>query len=207
MSVPAPSALAAESEKLVDHRGAPRGSSDMPLSYEAIRLGLAFHEAGHAVLALAYGMRVLTSEVIAWTENDGRPRVTGLTTTDVLVDGVHPWRFAAQCAAGTIAQVQYLLTHGLWTPRTALECAAVHDREQAIDVLAEWGYRLGRDQAPADGKSWAMVRGMARRKVTHLWPQIRTVAHALNDRTVLSGDDIATLTGLPNPLLNEGAAA
>ncbi|MGI5455872.1 hypothetical protein ACQEWB_22360 [Streptomyces sp. CA-249302] len=207
MSVPAPSAVAPAPEQLVDHRGAPRGPVTMPLSYEAMRLSLAFHEAGHAVLALAYDMRVLTSEVIAWTEDDGRPHVTGLTTTEVRLDRVHPWRFAAQCAAGSVAQVQYLLTHGLWTPQTAVGCTAAHDREQAIDVLAEWGYRLDRDKVPVGGKSWAMVRGMARRKISHLWPQIRITAHALSDHTTLSGDDIAALTGMRNPAINEGAAA
>jgi hypothetical protein len=207
MSVPAPSAVAPALEKLMDHRGAPRCPVDMPLTYEDMRLAMAFHEAGHAVLALAYGMRVLTSEVMACRQDDGRLHVTGLTTTEVLLDSVHPWRFAAQCAAGSIAQVQYLLTRGLWTPRTAVACAAAHDREQAIDVLAEWGYRLGQEEAPAGGKSWAMVRGMARRKVAYLWPQIRIVAHAINDRTVVTGADIAALTGMPNPQFNAGVSA
>jgi hypothetical protein len=207
MSVPAPSAVAPAPEKLLDHRGDPRGPVEMPLSYEGMRLGLAFHEAGHAVLAMAYGMRVLTSEVMAWTESNGRSRATGVTSTEVQLDSVHPWRFAAQCAAGSLAQVQYLLAYGLWTPQTAVGCAAVHDREQAVDVLAQWGYRLGRDEVPAGGKSWAMVQGMARRKIGCLWPQIRIVAHAINDHTVLSGDDIAALTGIPNPVINKEAAA
>lgn len=207
MSVPAPSTVAPSPEALLDHRGVPRPPVEVPLSYEQMRLGMAFHEAGHAVLAMAYGMRVLTSELMAWTLDDGRARVTGVTNVQAAAGDVHPWRFAAKCAAGEIAEVQYLLTHRLWTPATGAGCAAEHDREQAIDCLAEWGYRLGRDRVPVGGKSWAMAQGMARRKISRLWPQIRIVAHAINDHTVVTGDGIAALTGMHNPVINEGVAA
>nr|WP_202121976.1 hypothetical protein [Streptomyces sp. BA2] len=176
----------------------------MSLAYEQARLGMAFHEAGHAVLSLAYGMRVVTSEVIAWTPEEGGWCLTGGTAFET--HNVHAWRFAAQAAAGTIAQVNYLMTNGLWTPERALACAALHDREQAIDILAQHGFRIGRGHVPAGGKSWAMVQGMARRKVGHLWGEIRTVAHAMDENTVLTGDEIADLTGLPNPQFQQGAA-
>jgi hypothetical protein len=191
-------------EELADHKGNPRPRVPMPMSYEQARLGMAFHEAGHAVLALSYGMRVQTSEVIAWIDEAGW-HVTGRTSTEVQFP-LHPWRFAAQSAAGTLAQVQYLMAYGLWTPERAAACAAVHDREQAIDVLTQFGHHLALDHAPEGGKSWGMVRGMARRKIGHLWSEIRTVAHAMDARTVLSGDEIADLTGLVNPTLSGGAA-
>ena len=73
-------------------------------------------------------------------------------------------------------------------------------------MLAQFGYRLGRDHVPAGGKSWGMVRGMARRKVAHLWREIRTVAHAMDENTVLTGDEIAELTGLTNAPLPGGVA-
>ncbi|GAA2883652.1 hypothetical protein [Streptomyces mexicanus] len=190
-------------EILADHRGNPRPVFHMPLSYEATRLGMAFHEAGHAVVALAYGVHVVRSEVIAWTDSTGW-NLTGNTAYQAR--GTLPWHFAAQCAAGQVAQVQYLLAYGLWTPERAAACAADHDREQAIDMLAQFGYRLGRDHVPAGGKSWGMVRGMARRKVAHLWREIRTVAHAMDENTVLTGDEIAELTGLTNAPLPGGAA-
>ncbi|MFJ4523880.1 hypothetical protein ACIP4Y_23475 [Streptomyces sp. NPDC088810] len=47
---------------------------------------------------------------------------------------------------------------------------------------------------------------MARRKVSQLWHEIRTVAHAMDENTVLTGDEIAALTGLTNPPLSGGAA-
>lgn len=190
-------------EVLADHRGSPRPVFQMPLSYEAARLGMAFHEAGHAVLAMAYGVHVVRSEVIAWTEGTGW-KLTGNTAYEAR--DTLPWHFAAQCAAGQVAQVQYLLAYGLWTPERAAACAADHDRELAIDVLAQFGYRLARDHVPADGKSWGMVRGMARRKVAHLWREIRTVAHAMDANTVLTGDEIADLTGLTNAPLPGGVA-
>ncbi|MFF5010083.1 hypothetical protein ACFY3G_45635 [Streptomyces phaeochromogenes] len=188
---------------LTDHAGRAKPSFEMPLSYEAARLGMAFHEAGHAVLALAYGVHVVTSEVIAWTTEDGW-RLTGNTAFEAR--DTDPWHFAAQCAAGEIAHVQYLMTYGLWTPERALACTSDHDRDQAVDVLADFGYRLGRAHVPEGGKSWQMVRGMARRKVSHLWWEIRAVALAMTERTVLTGDEIADLTGLANCPLPGGTA-
>ncbi|MET7842409.1 hypothetical protein ABZT45_28040 [Streptomyces sp. NPDC005356] len=186
-------------ELLADHTGKPKPFFNMPLDYEQGRLGLAFHEAGHAVLALAYGMHVKTSEVIAWEPDGGGWAMTGNTAHESR--NTPPWHFAAMCAAGEVAQVNYLMAYGLWTPERAYACTADHDREQAIDVLAQFDYELGRDHVPADGKSWGMVRGMARRKVGHLWREIRTVAHAMDERTVLTGDEIADLTGLTNASL------
>ncbi|MFB7054457.1 hypothetical protein ACFCXT_15235 [Streptomyces vinaceus] len=160
---------------------------------------MAFHEAGHAVLAMAYGMHVLNAEVIAWISSPGQSTVTGRTSFQARPGDIHPWRFAAQAAAGQVAQVHYLMAYGLWTPERAKSCAAEHDREHAIDVLAGFGYRLGRDHVPAGGKSWGMARGVARRKVTHLWRQIATAARALDERSLLTGDEIATLIGTINP--------
>ncbi|MFB8775430.1 hypothetical protein [Streptomyces broussonetiae] len=191
-------------EALTDHTGKPR-PLDMPLTYEQARLGMAFHEAGHAVVSMAYGsMHIITSEVIAWEPEPGKWAVTGSTKHQT--HDTSPWHYAAQCAAGQVAHVQYLMAYRLWTPERAAACAADHDRELAIDVLAQFGYRLGRDHVPEGGKSWGMVRGMARRKVGHLWPEIRTVAHAMTERTVLTGDEIAALTGLVNPPFEWGAA-
>lgn len=197
-------ATAPAPEVLLDHRGAPRPTVDMPLGYEQARLGLAFHEAGHAMLAMAYGVHVVSSEVIAWAPAPGSWSVTGNTVYEAR--RAHPWRFAAQCAAGELAQVQYLMVAGLWTPERALACAADHDRELAVDVLAQFGYRLGRTTVPEGGKSWGMVRGMARRKVALLWREIHLVAHAMNERDKLTGTEIAALTGLVNTPLTGGSA-
>lgn len=188
----------------VDHTGEPLPSVDMPLSYEQARLGMAFHEAAHAVLSMAYGMHIITSKVIAWVPEPGQWSVTG--TTRHQTHDTPPWHYAAQCAAGEIAHVNYLMAYGLWTPERAAACAAAHDRELAIDVLAQFGYRLGHGHTPKGGKSWGMVQGMARRKVGHLWREIRTVAHAMDENTVLTGDEIAALTGLVNPPLLGGTA-
>ncbi len=185
-------------EELLDHRGRLRARTASGLTHEQAHLGMAFHEAGHAVLAMAYGMHVLNAEVIAWISAPGQSTVTGRTSFEARLEDIHPWRFAAQAAAGQVAQVHYLMAYGLWTPQRAVHCAADHDREQAIDVLAAYGRRLGRYHVPEGGKSWGMVRGMARRRVARLWREIRTVAHAMDERSLLTGDEIAALTGMTN---------
>ncbi|MYT70721.1 MULTISPECIES: hypothetical protein [unclassified Streptomyces] len=198
-------ATAPAPEILADHRGRPRAVRDMPLTYQQARLGMAFHEAGHAVLAMAYGMTVHSSEVTAWEPAEGRWAVTGNTKWQG--NNTPPWHFAAMCAGGQVAHVDYLMTYGLWTPERALACDADHDREQAIDILTAHGMRISADGVPEGGKSWAMVRGMARRKVAHLWREIRTVAHAMDEDTKLTGNDIAALTGLAHALTVREVAA
>lgn len=187
----------AKPDMLLDHRGAAKTHRESALNYEQARLGVAFHEAAHAVVAMAYGMHITTSEVMAWAPEPGRYTLTGRTGVDC--HATPTWHFAAQCAAGEVAQVQYLMVYGLWTPERASACFAEHDREHAIDIVTECGGQLARHHVPLGGKSWAQVRGMARRRVGFLWREIRTTAHAMNERTVLTGDEIAALTGLTNP--------
>ncbi|WP_018553997.1 hypothetical protein [Streptomyces sp. ATexAB-D23] len=192
-------------ELLLDHRGAAKPNVDSGLDYGSARLGTVFHEAGHAVLAMAYGIHVVSSEVMSWSVGEDGWGLTGSTTLNV--GNVGAWQYAAMCAAGSVAQVQYLLVAGLWTPEHALSCAAVHDREQAVDVLAAHGHRLGRTSVPAGGRSWGQVRGMARRRISFYWREIRLVAEAMNERTIVTGEEIAALTGLANPPRPEGGAA
>ncbi|MGZ2360604.1 hypothetical protein LRE75_28650 [Streptomyces sp. 372A] len=183
-------------ELLLDHQGAPKPRKETDLGCASIQLASSFHEAGHAVLAMTYGIHVVTSEIMAWTHEDVWS-ITGSTELDV--DRVGAWQYAAMCAAGAVAEVQYLLIAGLWTPERALNCAALHDQAQAVDVLAHYGACLGRTHVPAGGRSWAQVRGMARRRIAYHWREIRLVAEAINERTILTGAEIAALTGLVNP--------
>ncbi|MFF7438707.1 hypothetical protein [Streptomyces sp. NPDC008122] len=191
-------------ESLLDHRGNRRPTQHMPLDPWQARLGMAFHEAGHAVVAMTYDVHVISSEIIAWSPEPGSFSVTG--STRFHGENVDLWRLAEQCAAGEIAQVQYLRAYGLWTPERAAACAAEHDREYAIDTLAGFGYRLGRDHVPAGGKSWDMVKDLACRQVGRMWREIHTVAHAMTEHTKLTGEQIAAMTGLTNAPLPGGAA-
>ncbi|MFC8015423.1 hypothetical protein [Streptomyces cinereoruber] len=192
-------------EALVDHKGNLLPTTKVLLGYEETRLGNSFHEAGHAVLAMSYGFHVLSSEINLREPEPGRWDLGGVTQL-ALKNGDPLWQFAAQAAAGTLAEVRYLMTYGLWTPERAAVCAAVHDREHAIDVLTWQGARLACDYVPPGGKSWAQVRGTAMRKVGHLWREIRTVAHAINENTKLTGEQIAAMTGLTNTPMAGGAA-
>lgn len=192
---------------LVDHLGRPRVAVPTSLTHDQSLLGTAFHEAGHAVLALAQGLHLVSSEVVAWLSGPGQSTVTGRTSFSAArIEDIHPWRFAAQAAAGSLAEVRYLMDHGLWTPERAAACPGTHDRDQAVDVLASMGYRLGVDHVPPGGKSWGQVRGMAWRRINRLWPQIRTVAHAMYETPFLTGEQIAAMTGLTNAPMAGGAA-
>lgn len=182
--------------KVLDFFGAPLAPVDISLTHEQARLGMAFHEAGHAVLAMAYGMHVASAEVIAWENDRGGWSLSGNTVHEAV--NTPPWRFAAMCAGGERAQLRYLHKRGLWTPERAAACAADHDREQAIAVLAQFGYRLGRDHTPEGGKSWATICAVADRTVRLLWAEIALVAHAMDARTLVTGEEIADLTGLAN---------
>ncbi|MYT20015.1 hypothetical protein GTW69_06890 [Streptomyces sp. SID7760] len=191
------SRLTPEPEDLLDHTGQLRPTRSMDLPEGGVRFALAFLEAGHAVLGIAYGMHADRVTLFTWHDPLRGSMVTGGTTWNA--SGIHPWRFAAQCAAGEAAQVHFLRERGLWTPANAAASEAVHDRELAVDVLAEWGLRLGRDHTPAGGKSWATVQAVAARSVALLWPSITAVAHALEARDDLTGDEVARLAGLVNP--------
>ncbi|MBT1184153.1 hypothetical protein HET69_09025 [Streptomyces sp. CJ_13] len=195
---------APEHEELLDHKGNPRAVVDLALSYDQTRLSTAFHEAGHAVLSMACGMHIIKSEIIAWEPETGGWSVTG--RTDHEARGVDPWEFAAQCAAGELASLHFLRVHGLWTPERAAACTADHDRELAIDVLGSFGYQLGRDHTPEGGKSWVAVQVMAATRMLRLWDEITAVANAMAVRDVVTGDEIAALTGLVNHPMSGGAA-
>ncbi|MCB5177794.1 hypothetical protein [Streptomyces antimicrobicus] len=196
--------LTPEPEDLLDHTGQRRPTRGMELSARDLRLALAFHETGHAVLGMAYGMRVERVDLFTWQDSPSEGLfATGATTWDA--HGIRPWRFAAQCAAGEAAQGRFLRERGLWTAVNAAACESVHDRELAIDVLAEAGLLLGRSHAPAGGKSWATIQAVARRSVALLWPRIHRVAFALEQHNTLTGDEVARLAGLINPAPEGGA--
>ncbi|MFE2550541.1 hypothetical protein [Streptomyces sp. NPDC059355] len=195
--------LTPEPEDLLDHTGQPRPTQGMDLAEGEIRSAMAFHEAGHAVLGIAYGMHAERVTLFTWQDPHQGTLVTGSTSWNA--SGIRPWRFAAQCAAGEAAQVHFLREQGLWTPKRAAALEAVHDRELAVDVLAQWGFLLGRDHTPAGGKSWAVVQAIAARSVALLWPGITAVAHALEAHDELIGDDAARLAGLANPPAAGGA--
>ncbi|MEV5597588.1 hypothetical protein [Streptomyces sp. NPDC052496] len=182
---------------LIDHTGAPRPLFFTPQSLDDARLGMAVHEAGHAVLALLYGLRVETTEIIQWTGEDGDWFLTGQTA----VNGrrICPWDLAAYMAAGEVAHLKHLAGLG-WTREQAEAIAtADHDREDAVATLARHGFRLGRDHAPHGGRSWASIQAQALDAVDAVWEQITTVARAIAADTKLHGDTVAALVGLPNP--------
>lgn len=181
---------------LTDHTGAVRPASFNPQTLAEARLGMAVHEAAHAVLGLLYGLHVVSTEIIQWDRPDGGWALTGQTSFEGT--NLCPWKLAAYMAAGEVAHRKHL-GHLGWSRKQADAVATSdHDRDYAIDVLARHGFHLGRDHTPPGGRSWASVQGQALDAVTACWQQITTVARAVEADTKLHGDTVAALAGLPN---------
>jgi hypothetical protein len=193
MSLSAP-----EPEILLDHTGALRPSVPSPLTAEQIHRGVCFHEAGHAVVDLAFGFHLDFTQAYRWTQ-DGYPQYTGYTQVEV---GSAPaLRLAVGFAAGEVADLRHLRERGLWSPETAVVAVSDHDRDQALDCLADCGFPIAADHTPRGGMAWSEVLDTARHVVDLLWPLVTVVADALyaHPDGLLTGEQVAALVHLPNP--------
>ncbi|MDG9709668.1 hypothetical protein [Streptomyces sp. DH10] len=90
------------------------------LPYELARRSAAFHEAGHAVVAAAYGAHIKVTGVVDVPTGGVQWSLTGRTEFDG--PPIPFWRFAAQCAAGERAQARYLKSAGLWSADSQAVC-------------------------------------------------------------------------------------
>ncbi len=181
---------------LIDHEGTPFVPLQVDFTLEDVRLGLAFHEAGHAVLCMAYGIHVITTGIVSWQIENGSWNTVGNTSWEA--ESVLCRDIAAQCAAGELAHLRHLRETGRLTAETAQSAEADHDREQAIAILATAGVTLSVDDAPVGGLSWREVSAVAGRQVDALWSQISALAVELTYRE-LSGDEAAAVAGMTNP--------
>lgn len=183
-----------------DHTGTPFVPVRVDLTVDDVRQGLAFHEAGHAVLCMAYGMRVITTGITTWQNESGRQSTVGMTSWTA--ESVPCHDIAAQAAAGEIAHRRHLAETGALTADTERSADAAHDREHAVAILADAGVSLTEHGGPTPNEiSWQEVYAAAEKRVVHLWPQITAVATALVGRE-LTGDEAAEIAGMTNPSMD-----
>lgn len=154
--------------------------ADHGLTRDQIVQLIAHHEAGHAVVAAHAGLAVTSLDVRQYDGVDGwwADGITYVTYFPHLADG-----FALQGASGELAARRWLDNQGLLTDDTTTAANGDHDRDQAIELLAEDGIQV----------SWPGIRSRAHDLVTTLWPQIQAVATTAADRGRLSGSEISAL--------------
>ncbi|MEU5490345.1 hypothetical protein AB0G98_21720 [Streptomyces sp. NPDC020196] len=175
------------------------------LTRDQLIASLAYHEAGHAVTGMHFGMSLRQTRVYT-IDVDGYTGWTGTTTWNnsyVLCANL-----AIELAAGAAAGTRYLRDNNLLTPETAAITAAPHDRDMAVAALTEADYPFTlHGPTPDNGSTWEQATTAAAEMTDRLWDQIATVAESLivAPRRELSGNQIAALIGIPNPAATSAA--
>ncbi|MET7552141.1 hypothetical protein ABZS95_43030 [Streptomyces sp. NPDC005479] len=163
------------------------------------RKAICIHEAGHTVVALVSGMRVKSVSVSESEGNIGcglRAEFEGTTTPDAYElprsSMIKIW------GAGERAEQRWLRENGLWTEDRgwAAEMGALGDRQQAIPELEAW---LGTTNEGTVLMSYAELGDQVEHVLDRNWEAVRTIASALDAAGELTGDEAATLSGIPNP--------
>lgn len=176
--------------------GRPKPMRKTELTRQQSRMDIAVHEAAHAVVGMAYGMSLEHTGVLE-QENGDRWNMTGRTrwgwcTAPCL-------RYAVMCAAGQRAELRHLRESGL--PLSAALENPSDDRETAFANLADSAFPLRETGAPGHAMTWPEVEDAADHAIGLLWQQINTVAIAMYAAPdgLLTGDQVAALTLIPNP--------
>ncbi|MFE9491382.1 hypothetical protein ACFYNF_33930 [Streptomyces sp. NPDC006641] len=170
-----------------------------PLTRDQIIASLAYHEAGHTITGMHYGMSVARTRVHT-IDVDGRTGWTGTTTWNHSF--VLYFDLAVELAAGGVAGTRYLRDNNLLTASTA-ECgAAPHDRDMAFATFAKTGFPFTLNgTALQGGATWEQATAAATDMTDRLWGRITAVAEGLiaDPRHELSGDQVVELIGLTAP--------
>jgi hypothetical protein len=188
----------------LDSRVEPRALEASVFPLEENRRRHAFHESGHALVGMRFGLRL--DRVRLLEVHVSHPQ-QGILTSGVTTWGPSAWigghRFAVQCAAGSAAERRFAAEAGLLAPGNGHLFTHRHDRETAAAVLAQYGCVLvAEGPAPAHGATWHEATGEAEGLIDDLWPSLTTAAQALlaAEEGFLTGDQVAALPGITNVL-------
>ncbi|MFI1183373.1 hypothetical protein ACH4UT_28025 [Streptomyces sp. NPDC020799] len=176
----------------------------MDFSDATLRRAIAVHEAGHAVLDMAFGIPVAeihlcedlgrysgatrgdgTPDAAAWVKTGGEWRVSYM-------------RYAAMCAAGERAQDRWMHETGLWTRERAWACerTAGNDREQIEQQLRTCRREVHFSPSPAPGVQYRTVQAVADSALSHLWDRTLRLAAAVDEHGHLTGRQAARCADL-----------
>ncbi|GGX82567.1 hypothetical protein [Streptomyces hiroshimensis] len=158
------------------------------LSEGRLRRSLAVHEAGHAVLAFAFGIPVV--EICLSADLGAGPGSGPAAWVQWGSSWSIPFaRYFAMCAAGERSQDRWMREEGLWTPERAwvVERTAGTDRQKVAESLQERGMSLYYGHTPASGMDYATVTDAADAALCHLWDRVLSVAAALDEHGRLTG--------------------
>ncbi|MFD7235070.1 hypothetical protein ACFWAT_07140 [Streptomyces syringium] len=156
-----------------------------------LRRSIAVHEAGHAVLCMAFGIPVAEIRI-----RDDLGRTPGEGGAAWVKTGLN-WRvsymrYVAMCAAGERAQDRWMREMGLWTPQRAwaAERGAGDDRDQVGEALRTCGMDL-HFGANRPGVQYSTIQAVADSALSHLWDRLLRLAEAIDNHGHLTGREAA----------------
>jgi hypothetical protein len=186
---------------------APAGWTDsvavLELSASLARRWNAVHESAHTVLALAYGVPVISVEIIADVLGSDPGPIGSLTHGPFSIPYLRHWVILA---AGERAADRWLREGGLWTPERgwATERGAAGDRIAIADRIRDrWDETLTFG-ITHDVTDYETLTATADAALAHIWPQVLTLAAALDHAGFLTGEQAAQITGF-TPATVDGA--
>lgn len=161
--------------------------SDLHLTEPRLREHDAHHEAGHAVVALAWGIPVEYVSMV--------PNVTHAAHVR-FAEWSGPWySFAMAMVAGEVAGERWLRDSGLATPERLwnAERACGSDRRTVVDAAPD-GLRVTFGSPAPSRESrvvdYAHLQAGVGRLLDTLWPQVARLAAALTERELLTGAEV-----------------
>jgi hypothetical protein len=154
------------------------------------RLSTAYHEAGHAVVAVYYEFPLSHVEITAPDDQDKRgachldslPAPGELDEDGRLAFGI---RYVCQSLAGRVAEARHLGVPPVQQD-AQLDLGAFQDDTNNWNTLDAIDF--GSDEEAVAFLKWLNVRTW--HLVEKLWPQIHAVAVALNEKGRLTGDEV-----------------
>jgi hypothetical protein len=170
------------------------------------RQAVAVHEAGHAAVALQFGLHLPSVTLIDPIELRacGHLKEIEGALDNVLLDGATIGEMMTVLAAGERAEDRWLRETGLWTVTRAFfaERSAFADRDVARVHLAGYGQglRFGASSVGApDAADWWRASGLADAALHGIWDKVLLLANRIAEAGALSGDDAAAVCGMANP--------
>lgn len=180
------------------------GGLDLPRTLNA-REATAFHEAGHAVLALTRGVHVPAVRVNTEPGMSGCEHPQGFAGSNESLGpqlGLAPLESALIVLAGGVqAENAWLRGKGVeMTDRRsfAVEVGGLNDQVQARTLLACYGQNIEYGTGHSLRDYWHH-QGTADQLLNAGWGKVCTLAQALLMYNHIAGDQAAELIGLPNP--------